>query len=305
MRGVAAGLPRAAERRRADGADEVHHRRADASVAQKLEFTDLALFGLVGRWSLFSKLELVGVGRSACRSSRRTPTRSRGRASASALRSPLGRHVAIALSGGGGHLLDHSGMWTREALTIEWKKPIDDEFLAFDVAGRRRRARPRRAEDDAVDRVPHRGRGQHDRAVPRADRHTGAAGSASGTRCRCRRAASDPTTEHRDRSAAAPRLPHRHACSSLVPKWDLFVDFAVIDRGELDDPATRLPILDGGFDQQPGHLRRHPPHRGQVAQSYDDGDDAIDRAVVIGWVPVGVFFTPGELEPTQVRRIVR
>jgi hypothetical protein len=32
--------------------------------------------------------------------------------------------------------------------------------------------------------------------------------------------------------------------------WNVFAYVAVIDRGELSDPATTLPILDGGFDQQ-------------------------------------------------------
>ena len=37
---------------------------------------------------------------------------------------------------------------------------------------------------------------------------------------------------------------------SVVKEWDLYAEFAVIDRGDMADPATRLPILDGGFDQQ-------------------------------------------------------
>jgi len=31
--------------------------------------------------------------------------------------------------------------------------------------------------------------------------------------------------------------------------WELFAILTVVDRGELDDPSTQLPILDGGFDQ--------------------------------------------------------
>lgn len=60
---------------------------------------------------------------------------------------------------------------------------------------------------------------------------------------------SDPTTN-------VPIEPHPridfHAGTvlSLVKEWDLYVDFAVINRGDLNNPATRLPILDGGFNQQ-------------------------------------------------------
>jgi hypothetical protein len=32
--------------------------------------------------------------------------------------------------------------------------------------------------------------------------------------------------------------------------WDLFVSLHVVDRGELEDETTMLPILDGGFDQR-------------------------------------------------------
>jgi len=31
--------------------------------------------------------------------------------------------------------------------------------------------------------------------------------------------------------------------------WELFAILTVVDRGELDDPSTQLPVLDGGFDQ--------------------------------------------------------
>lgn len=32
--------------------------------------------------------------------------------------------------------------------------------------------------------------------------------------------------------------------------WDLFVSYSIIDRGDLSEPRTTLPILDGGFDQK-------------------------------------------------------
>lgn len=31
--------------------------------------------------------------------------------------------------------------------------------------------------------------------------------------------------------------------------WDVYATYTIVDRGELDEPATTLPILDGGFDQ--------------------------------------------------------
>jgi hypothetical protein len=32
--------------------------------------------------------------------------------------------------------------------------------------------------------------------------------------------------------------------------WDLFATYSVVDHGEADNPASMLPILDGGFDQR-------------------------------------------------------
>jgi hypothetical protein len=37
---------------------------------------------------------------------------------------------------------------------------------------------------------------------------------------------------------------------SFVKHWDLFARFVVIDRGDADQMATQLPVLDGGFDQK-------------------------------------------------------
>lgn len=35
----------------------------------------------------------------------------------------------------------------------------------------------------------------------------------------------------------------------LAEHWDLAVEVAIVDRGDLAEPATRVPVLDGGFDQ--------------------------------------------------------
>jgi hypothetical protein len=35
----------------------------------------------------------------------------------------------------------------------------------------------------------------------------------------------------------------------LSADWDLSADLVILDRGDLSNPATRLPVLDGGFDQ--------------------------------------------------------
>jgi hypothetical protein len=47
-----------------------------------------------------------------------------------------------------------------------------------------------------------------------------------------------------------PRLGvHGGFAFTFVPEWNLYAEYSIIDRGSLDDPATTLPVIDGGFDQ--------------------------------------------------------
>jgi hypothetical protein len=64
-----------------------------------------------------------------------------------------------------------------------------------------------------------------------------------------------------------PRL-DLHAGIVLAPvfEWDVYLDGAVIGRGDTADPATQLPILDGGFSQRQvtigvvHHFKGHAKH---------------------------------------------
>lgn len=52
---------------------------------------------------------------------------------------------------------------------------------------------------------------------------------------------------------------HIGAALTFLDDWDLYAEFAILDRGDIADPATTLPILEGGFDQRHfvfGLLRR-------------------------------------------------
>jgi hypothetical protein len=50
---------------------------------------------------------------------------------------------------------------------------------------------------------------------------------------------------------------------AVAASWDLYLQFDVIDRGDQANPATTLPILDGGFDQRQFvvGLTKHWPKR--------------------------------------------
>ena len=59
------------------------------------------------------------------------------------------------------------------------------------------------------------------------------------------------------------------AVVSLVKLWDVYAEYAFIDRGDYESPRTMLPILDGGFDAQQltVGIVRH------FGQDKDDDDD--------------------------------
>jgi len=215
-----------------------------------LKFTDLALFGLTGRWSLFSKLEVAASADFLPKQPSFTDEKP-WQSVSFALRSPISKHVGVTVSGAGGHLIDHTGMWTREALNIEWKKPIccseHEQILHFDlqagIDGLGLSA-PGATDNASLTELG----GQFSTLVREPTGHWGAwLGIAYAVPVQ--HSGSDPTTGLPINPQ--PRLDfHLGTVVSIEDTWDLFVDFAVIDRGDVQAPATRLPILDGGFDQK-------------------------------------------------------
>jgi hypothetical protein len=214
-----------------------------------LKFTDLALFGLTGRWSLFSKLEVAASADFLPKQPSYTKEKP-WQSVSFALRTPLAKHVGLAVSGAGGHLIDHTGMWTREALMIEWKKPIccdREEILHFDIQGGvdgLGLSAPGSSQNAFITELGT----QFSTLVREPTGHWGAwLGIAYAIPVQ--HSGSDPTTGIA--IDPQPRLDfHLGTVVSLERTWDLFVDFAVIDRGDVQNPATQLPILDGGFDQK-------------------------------------------------------
>lgn len=52
---------------------------------------------------------------------------------------------------------------------------------------------------------------------------------------------------------------HLGALAAITNNVDLFLDFSILDRGDLEDGPTTLPILNGGFAQRQivmGFMRR-------------------------------------------------
>jgi len=210
---------------------------------QPMKFSDLALFGLGGRWSVFSKLELSLEANFLAKQPSFTdekPWQSIG----GTVRSPLGRRTALAISAAGGHLIGHEGNWTREALLLQWRKPIA-EILQFDLAGGLDGVslQAPRAPSAYITEVAF----STSALFREPSGHWGAwVGMAYAIPVAFR--GQDPTT-----GASVdpqPRLDFRIGTAISLGTWDLFTELAIVDRGDLGDPATTLPILDGGFDQR-------------------------------------------------------
>jgi len=234
---------------------------------QELRFSDLALFGLAGRWSLFTKLELsahVELLPKQPSSTDEKPWQSVG----GGIRSPLGRRAALAITGAGGHLIDHEGMWTRETLTLEWRKPIA-QVMTFDIAG------AINGVSLSAPRAPSAFITEVSVATSALFREpTGHWGAwvGLGYAVPVTSRGKDPTTGMA--VDPQPRLDFRvGTVLSLVKEWDLYVDYAIIDRGDLEDAATRLPILDGGFDQHQVTfgVTRHIEAKRSRSRYRDDG----------------------------------
>lgn len=241
----------------------------DTGTAQPLKFSDMALFGLTVRRSLFSKLELTAHVDLLPKQPAYTSEKA-WQSVAFGVRSPIGNTVAVSLGGSGGHLISHDGSWLRQSFGVQFKKPLHD-IMQFDVRGG--------ADTTVLVRDQHAGGWLTELGVSGQvlfrDPH-GHVGAWAGLGYAIPVAARgyDPTTDLK--LDPQNRLDFRvGAVVSIVKNWDVFVEYAVVDRGELSDAATRLPILDGGFDQQQAIFGVARHFSGSPKQYANDDDDAM------------------------------
>jgi hypothetical protein len=239
---------------------------------EAMKFSDLALWSVGGRWSFFSKLELSIEASFLAKQPSFTdekPWQSVG----GAIRSPIGKRAALQITAAGGHLIGHEGMWTKEALLLQFRQEIADEIMQFEVTA-------------GVDGVS--------LSAPRAPsafitevalmtsalfrEPTGHWGGWVGLGYAVPVAfrGQDPTTGMS--VDPQPRLDFRiGTVLSLVKNWDVFAEFAIVDRGDMEDPATRLPIMDGGFDQKQVIFGVTRHIEGKRRRSNDDDDNVAYR----------------------------
>jgi hypothetical protein len=210
---------------------------------QTLTFGDLALFELAGRHAFARRFEVSGTVDFLPKQPAYTDEKVWQSAGIGA-RAALASNVAASVGGAVGRILDHDGEWLRERATVEWKHPLS-QWVAFDLQGGA----------DTIELVAPGAMGAQltelgvqASTFMRGNEQWGMwVGIAYAVPVE--HSGEDPTTGMA--IAPKPRLDlHIGTVLAVVPEWDLFVDAAVITRGSIQDPATTLPILDGGFDQR-------------------------------------------------------
>lgn len=206
----------------------------------ELRFTDVGIFHAGGRFSFARRFEVSGgVDLLAKQPSYLDQPAFSG--ADLGFRFALGRKWALWASGGGGPLLDDAGAWGDAAAGLQARTSID-ETIRFQAAAGFSGTRLFMGEDSGrpwfTELV------SHGEVLLRSPR--GEVAGWLGVDYRVPLADADTAVE----IDPPVRLNFQLGFMlGYVNKWDLYLVYAVVDRGDVEDPATTLPMLDGGFDQ--------------------------------------------------------
>jgi hypothetical protein len=216
-------------------------------AGEQLDFTDVGLLSLSGRYS-FGPVELAAAGDLLIKQPSYMEEWVPQAGSLTALIA-LGERQALALNGGIGPLLEDKGRWESATLSLHAKRVVHETLVFKGALGGNfthlgLAANPQQAfwfseivvGLEAILRSPipmFAGWVGADLHIPVAKNPDGEDPDPAGYL--------DPQIRLNFVLAAA---------YSFVRDWDLVVRFAVIDRGDKDNPQSTLPILNGGFDQQ-------------------------------------------------------
>jgi len=206
----------------------------------ELRFTDVGIFHAGARYSFARRFEVAGgIDLLAKQPSYLDEPAWNG--GDLGLRFSLGKKWALWASGGGGPLLDDAGAWGTAAAGLQARTSID-ETIRFQAAAGVSGTRLYMGEDSGrpwfTELV------SHGEALLRAPR--GEVAGWLGVDYRVPLADADGTVD------IDPQVRLNFQVGFMlgyVSKWDLYMVYAVVDRGDVEDPATTLPMLDGGFDQ--------------------------------------------------------
>lgn len=223
---------------------------ADGGLGEgRVKFTDVVLLSLSGRTSLSGKAEVYG-GVSLLP---KQPSFTNERIWQSAnlgLRVGFKKRYASFLSVEGGSLMNKSGYMGATSLGLQARKSIDrNVFFQGSVGGSGTVLFPDQGTDQAFWLSEAFLSGEivfHGRRAP---------GFWLGTQFRF------PIAENPGKSAPDPMTGgyldsqtrvnvYAGFALTFIDKWNIFTKFVIADRGDLVDPNTTLPILNGGFDQK-------------------------------------------------------
>jgi hypothetical protein len=178
---------------------------------------------------------------------------------------PFGHRLAMSLQGGGGTLFGEDGSWWQVQPSL-LAKPVVSRYVRFELA----LGYSATLLDIEQDRRPF----WLEEMVLHAETQIGGDDAAAWVGFDY----SLPVASGPDNATSAS---HRfldpsvglglHIGGVMTPRrsnWDLFAIYSFVDRGNLENPATTLPILDGGFDQR--QLAIGVRHRFGAKSSNDD-----------------------------------
>jgi hypothetical protein len=209
----------------------------------KLKLTDLAFFDMTAQWAIAKhyELDLSATVLPKQPSSTSEPFLQGG---SLALRRDIGGRSALALAGAAGPLLGIQGLAFGGSLFVEHKHRLN-EIVTFSLAGGASTTFVRPAGIDRPMLVEAAG---HASVLVRAPNNMWGGWAGVGYAVPVYHHGHDPISGMELDPQPRLDLDIGNAVQ-LADRWDLTVALSIIDRGDLANPATRLPVLDGGFDQ--------------------------------------------------------
>ena len=209
-----------------------------------LKFTDLALFDVSAQWAIAKHYEL-DIALSVLPKQPSATHENVFQGGSLAIRRDVAARTAIAISGSAAPLVGIDGVMFGGALFVTHKHRLN-EIVTFALAGGASSTFLRPA---GTSERPLIIEGAGSIAVlARVPNGVWGGWMSAGYAVPAYRRGNDPISGMR--LDPQPRLDLTIGNAvQLADRWDLSVELSIIDRGDLAAPATRLPILDGGFDQ--------------------------------------------------------
>lgn len=229
--------------------------RDGAPMERAFKFTDVVLFRLhtlvaIGRSTeIFAGVDLLPKQPS-------DSNESKWQSAMLGVRHTLSRHFAAYARGSGGPLIDNQGLWVAGEAAVQARKHLAERFLYWEsaIGGEYTRMFP---EDNVklwnAELLVQTGLALRDRRgffagwlnfgfhFPLAHRGRMAVPVPGAT---------PDIVEMQDMDPQTRVGVSVGALVGVTRDLDLFMEFSILDRGDLANPTTTLPILEGGFDQK-------------------------------------------------------